>query len=177
MDPPHATTDQTGVIGTTLLPMSLPTAVNCCVALMPINAGPGVTVIVANAPARIGTVAVPEIVPLVAFTELVNVPAVDPAVNKPVLLTVPPPATTDHVGVMVTTLPSASVPTATNCCVLLMTNDAGLGVTVMVASGRASVGDESQAVNRTPAVATASPAAMARGLNVRSDRVRTDSCI
>src|ERR1044071_2817482 len=78
IDPPPATTDQTGAIGTMLPEASRPTAANCCVALGSMVAGFGVTVIVA----RTGegtvtvTVAVPETVPLVALTVLVKVPAV-----------------------------------------------------------------------------------------------------
>ena len=64
------------------------------------------------------TVAKPAIVPIVARTVFVKVPAVVPAVNRPVAaLIVPPPATTDQSGVIATTLPLASLPTAVNCCV------------------------------------------------------------
>src|SRR4051812_3349025 len=48
--PPFATTDHVGEIVTTLPPASLPTAVNCCVALRPSVSGFGVTVMVASAP-------------------------------------------------------------------------------------------------------------------------------
>ena len=58
-----------------------------------------------------------------------------PAVNTPVELTVPPPFTTVQVGVNCTTLPDASLPTATNCCGAPTASVAGLGVTVMVATG------------------------------------------
>jgi hypothetical protein len=84
------------------------------------------------------TVAVPKIVPLVARTVFENVPVVVPAVNNPdAALMVPPPAVTDHTGVIGTTLPCASRPTAVNCCVVLMGSVAGLGATVIVASGPA----------------------------------------
>ena len=74
----------------------------------------GVTVIVASGPAATMTVARPEKLPLVAWTVLVNVPGVVPAVKRPELLIVPPePAL--HTGVMTTTLPLASLPTAVNC--------------------------------------------------------------
>ena len=48
---------------------------------------------------------------------------------------VPPPFTTDQTGVIVRTLPPASLPTAVNCCVPFVGTEAGFGVTVMVASG------------------------------------------
>jgi hypothetical protein len=84
------------------------------------------------------TVAVPNIEPLVARTVLLNVPVAPPAVNNPVLaLMVPPPAVTDQTGVIATTLPCASLPTAVNCCVVLM-GSVGFGVTVIVASGPAT---------------------------------------
>src|ERR1019366_1824847 len=94
-------------------------------------------VIVASGPAVTVTVAVPEIAPLVAVTVLVNVPGVVPGVNTPVALNVPHLATPDQVGVIATTLPLASLPTAVNCCVALMSSVVGVGVTVMVASGPA----------------------------------------
>src|ERR1700681_2400042 len=47
----------------------------------------------------------------------------------------PPPATTAQLGVIATTLPPASLPTATNCWVPLIARVSGLGVTVMLASG------------------------------------------
>src|SRR5690242_8158905 len=115
IDPPPATTDQTGAIGTILPDASRPTAANCWKALGSIVAGFGVTVIVAStgdATVTV-TVAVPEIVPLVALTVLVNVPAVTPAVKTPVEASiVPPPLATDHTGVMTKALPPASVPVA-----------------------------------------------------------------
>jgi hypothetical protein len=84
------------------------------------------------------TVAVPKIDPLVALTVLVKVPVVVPAVKSPVDGSmVPPPAVTDQTGVIATTLPCASLPTAVNCCVVLMGRVAGFGVTVIVASGPA----------------------------------------
>jgi hypothetical protein len=83
------------------------------------------------------TVAVPKIVPLVALTLLGNVPVVFPAVKRPVVATmVPGGLTVDQVGVIATTLPFASFPTAVNCCVAPMSN-VGFGVTVIVASGPA----------------------------------------
>lgn len=61
-----------------------------------------------------------------------------PAVKRPDARSIePPPATTDQVGEIATTLPAASVPTAVNCCVAPAASDAGLGVTVMLASGPA----------------------------------------
>ena len=83
------------------------------------------------------TVAVPKIAPLVALTVLVNVPDVVPAVNKPALAIVPPPLTTDQVGVIATTLPFASLPTAVNSWVPPVGNVAEAGVTVIVANGPA----------------------------------------
>ena len=79
--------------------------------------------------------AAPDTAPLVAVTVFVKVPATAPAVNSPAPSTAPPPATTDQVGAMATTLPLASFPTAVNNCVPPTESDAGLGVTVMVASG------------------------------------------
>src|SRR6476619_7058935 len=82
------------------------------------------------------TVAEPKIVPLVARTVLLNVPVTPPAVNKPLpALMTPPPFTTDHTGVIATTLPPASLPTAVNCCGVLIASVTGFGVTVIVASG------------------------------------------
>ena len=99
--------------------------------------GPGVTVIVASDPAVTMTVAVPEMVPLVAVTVFVNVPITAPAVNMPVELMAPPLAVTDQTGVIATTLPLASFPTATNWWVVLTASEP-LGVTTMLASGLAS---------------------------------------
>ena len=115
MAPPPATTDQVGVIATTLPLASLPTAVNCWAAPMPRLAGSGVIVMLASAPALTVTVANPETPPLVALTVLVYVPGTVPAVNRPTALIVPPLATTDQVGVVGTTLPKASLPVAVNC--------------------------------------------------------------
>jgi hypothetical protein len=84
IDPPPAVTDQTGVIATTLLLASLPTAVNVCKPPGVSVAGFGVTVIVASGPAVTITVA-NDVIPLhVTDTVLVKVPAVVPAVNIPV---------------------------------------------------------------------------------------------
>ena len=81
-------------------------------------------------------VAVPKIAPLVARTVFVNVPVTAPAVKRPdAALMVPPPAVTDQTGVIATTLPVASLPTAVYCRVVLMGMVPGFGVTVMVASG------------------------------------------
>src|SRR5450759_533795 len=139
MLPPLFTTDQTrgGGIGTTLPPASLPTAVNCCVAPMASVSGFGVTVIVKSGPAITVTVAVPKMAPWVALTVLANVPIVLPAVKKPVALMLPGGLTVDQTGVIATTLPLASLPTAVNCCVPPMTSVAGFGVTVIVKSGPA----------------------------------------
>src|SRR5450759_2713300 len=138
MLPPPFTTDQTrgGGIGTTLPPASLPTAANCCVVLMASVSGFGVTVIVKSGPAITMAVAVPKIVPLVARTVLVNVPVTAPAVKRPEpALMAPPPAVTDQTGVIATTLPFASRPTAVYCRVVLMGIVPGFGVTVIVKSG------------------------------------------
>ena len=129
--PPLATTDQTGVNATMLLPASRPTAVNCRVPLLARTTVFGETVTDATAPAPIDTEEVPEMVPLVARTVLVKVEATLPAVKRPVLLIVPPAATTDHVGVIATTLLNASYPTAVNCCVPPMTSAPLGGETTM----------------------------------------------
>jgi hypothetical protein len=85
------------------------------------------------------TVAEPKRLPLVARTVLLNVPIDPPAVNNPVFASiVPPPFTTDHTGVIATTLPPASLPTAVNCCCVLIPSVTGFGVTVIVASGPAT---------------------------------------
>src|SRR6185503_4224441 len=136
MLPPPFTTDQTGVIGVTLPPTSLPTAVNCCVPLIRTDPGVGDTVIVAGAPAVTVTVPAPETPPTVATIEFVNVPTVLPAVKSPVAaLMVPPPATTDQTGVIVTMTPLASRPTAVNCSVCPTGTDPELDVIVIVATG------------------------------------------
>src|SRR5450759_1468777 len=89
----------------------------------------------AAAPAVTMAVAVPKIAPLVARTVLVNVPATAPAVKRPeAALMAPPPAVTDQTGVIATTLPLASRPTAVYCRVVLMGMVPGFGVTVIVAS-------------------------------------------
>jgi hypothetical protein len=97
--------------------------------------GFGVTTMVASGPAVTMAVAVPKIVPLVARTVLVNVPVTAPAVKRPdAALMVPPPAVTDQTGVIATTLPFASLPTAVYCRLVLMGIVPGFGVTVIVAS-------------------------------------------
>src|ERR1035437_5827646 len=105
--PPLATTDQVGVIATTLPLASLPMAVNCCVRLTFSETGFGVTVIVASAPTATFTVAKPEMPPLVACTVLVYVPDTVPAVKRPVpLLMLPAVAfTTDQTGTITTMFP------------------------------------------------------------------------
>lgn|GEM_PF-7050495 len=131
--------DQAGVIGTTLPPASFPTAVNCCWAPTASVAGFGVTVMLASGPAVTMTVAVPEIAPEVARTPLAKVPVVLPAVKSPVeALMVPGGLVVDQTGVIGTTLPAASLPTAVNCCWAPMASVAGFGVTVIVASGPAT---------------------------------------
>ena len=126
--PPPATTDQTGVIATTFPPASFPTAVNVCNPPIASVAGLGVTVIVATGPTVTVTVAVPEMVPLVALTVLANVPGAVPEVKRPeVELIAPPPAATDHTGVIATTFPKASFPTAVYCCAVLMGSVTGSG--------------------------------------------------
>ena len=93
----------------------------------------GVSVIVATGNAEMDTVTidVPETLPLVAVT--VNDPAVDPAVSRPLSSIEPPPAEMVHVGVIDTTLPSASFPTAVNGCVAPAATVGLAGVTVIVA--------------------------------------------
>ncbi|MGD0993734.1 MAG: hypothetical protein ABR998_14835 [Gemmatimonadales bacterium] len=117
----------------------MPTAVYCWLALVPTLWLGGVTVMVARTPGVTVTVAKPETLPaaqsavLHALTVLTNGPDTVPAVNKPVPLMAPPLATTDHVGVIATTFPLPSLPTAVNCWVPLMARTCGLGVTVMLA--------------------------------------------
>src|SRR6476469_7163512 len=123
MLPPPFTTDQAGVMATTLPPASLPTAVNCCAALVATDAGFGVTLIEASGPAVTVTVAVPAMVPTLKSPD--------------VGLIAPPPATIDQEGVIATTLPAASLPTAVNCWVALIAIGPGCGVRGMLASGPA----------------------------------------
>ena len=137
MLPGGLTVVQTGVIATALPFASWPTAVNCCVAPMS-RVGFGVTVIVASGPAVTLTVAVPKIVPWVALTVFANGPVTVPAVKgavSPVVPAgmVPPPAVTDQLGLIVTTLPLASLPTAVNVCRAPTASVTGFGVTVIVA--------------------------------------------
>lgn len=148
---PPATTDHTGVTGTTLPPASLATAVNCCVCPTRTVLGFGVTVMVATDPDVTLTVALPRTPRPLAWTVLANVPSTVPAVKRPVAFTAPPPATTDQVGANTTAFPSASLPTAVNCWVALIPMVAGLGVTTMDASA--------PAVTTTVAVAEMSPLA------------------
>src|SRR5688572_4175642 len=138
--PPLFTTDQTGVMPIGLPLASLPTAVNCWFVLISTDAGFGVTMMVTTVGAGgvTMTVAVPEMAPLVARTVFVNVPAVVPAVNAPLpAIIAPPPATTDHVGVIATTLPIASLPTAVNVCAPPNARVAGFGLTTIVANAPA----------------------------------------
>ncbi len=94
------------------------------------------TVIDASAPAVTVTVAVPKIEPDVALTLFAKVPGVSPAVKSPVLaLMVPGGLVVDQTGVMATTFPNASLPTAVNCCWVRIASVTGFGVTVIVASG------------------------------------------
>ena len=152
MVPPPLTTDHTAVMGTALPFASVPIAVNCCVAPGASVTGLGVTMMPASGPVTIVTVALPLMAPLVARTVFAYVPVGPDAVNRPELASIePPPLVTDHTGVMATTLPLASVPTAVNCCVNPGDSVTGLGVTVMVASG--------PAVTMTVAVALAPPLA------------------
>src|SRR5687768_8856539 len=81
-------------------------------------------------------------VPSTALTVFVNVPSVVPAVNTTVVPvapdgTVPPPLTTDHVGLIGTMLPPASLPTAVNVCVPPGASVVVSGVTTSVATGPA----------------------------------------
>jgi hypothetical protein len=116
--------------------------------------GFGVTVIVATGPAVTMTVA-KAVMPLhVTETVLVNVPGVVPAVKSPVWSIVPPPATTDHVGVTLRTLPFDAFATAVNCCVPFMGSVVVVGVTVSEVVVRTSV-DPLHAAKRSPAVDTA----------------------
>ena len=127
MAPPPAVTDQTGVIATTLPFASRPTAVYCRVVLMGIVPGFGVTVIVARTPG-VTMIVIGTVTPLqVTDTVLVNVPATVPAVNNPVDVIVPPPATTDHVGVTLRTLPFDALATTVNCCVPFTASVTGPG--------------------------------------------------
>ena len=136
--PPPLTTDHTAVMGTALPFASVPMAVNCCDAPVANVTGLGVTRMLASGPVTIVTVALPLIAPLVARTVLAYVAVAPAAVNKPELASIePPPLVTDQTGVMATTLPLASVPTAVNCCVKPGDSVTGLGVTLMVASGPA----------------------------------------
>src|SRR5207253_5384454 len=97
------------------------TAVYNCVPVTGSVTGFGETVMVASGPMVTVTDAVPEMPPLVALTVAVYEPGTIPAVKKPDVLIAPPPATMVHVGDdKVMTLPSASLPTATNCCVAVM---------------------------------------------------------
>jgi hypothetical protein len=92
------------------------------------------------------TVAVPKIVPLVALTLLGNVPVVLPAVKRPEAATIVPGGlTVVQTGVIATTLPFASWPTAVNCCVAPMSS-VGFGVTVIVVSGPAVMMTVAEAV-------------------------------
>src|SRR5438309_1480327 len=50
----------------------------------------------------------------------------------------PPPASTDQVGAMATTLPFASLPAAENCCVAVTGSVTGFGVTTTDASAPGS---------------------------------------
>src|ERR1041384_1359265 len=77
------------------------------------------------------TDAKPETPRSLALTGLSNVPVTEPPVTTPTLSMAPPPATTDQVGVIDTIRPSASLPTAMNCC---GSSPGGvtLGVTVML---------------------------------------------
>src|ERR1019366_6802476 len=128
-------TDQDGTI-TTMFPFtSLPTAVKVCVPPVERLLVLGLTVIDASAPGVTFTVATPEMPPLVACTVLTYVPGTVPAVKTPVpLLMLPAVAfTTDQVGVNWTMLPTASLPTAMNCCVLVAASVTGVGVTTIVA--------------------------------------------
>src|ERR1035437_1756891 len=129
------TTDQTGTITTTLPFASLPTAVKVCVPPGERLLGFGLTVIDATGPTATFTVAKPETPALVACTVLRYGPDTVPAVKSPVpLLMLPAVAfTTDQVGVNWTMLPTASLPTAMNCCVLVAASVTGVGVTTIVA--------------------------------------------
>ena len=109
---------------------SFATAVNCCFAATASVTGFGTIVIVAITPGVTVIDACPEIVPTVATTVFANTPVVVPAVNMPVGLIVPPPAAIDQTGVIATTRPSASRPTATICCVLAA-GSVELGVTTI----------------------------------------------
>src|SRR5579859_2063983 len=168
--PPPATTDHVGagVMGTTAPVASLPTAVYWMVALVIAPPGFGVTVMVASTPGAVTiTVANPEMDPLVALTVLVNVPAVRPAVNKPEeLLMAPPPATIDHVGVMATTLPLASLPTATNDWVAPICS-VGFGVTVIVFSWALAISDDVGLCSHATAMSTATGAIASKRSVVR----------
>jgi hypothetical protein len=78
---------------------------------------PGVTLIVASAPAVTVTEFVAETEPTATFTVFEYVAALSPAVKRPLELMVPPPCTTVHVGVTESVFPLASFTTAENCIV------------------------------------------------------------
>ena len=174
MVPPPATTDQVGVIATTLPLASRPTAVNCWLVLMASDAGFGVTVMVASGPGVTMTVAEPVLPLAVAVTVLLNVPGVVPAVNRPEALMVPPPAVTDQVGVTATTAPEKSVPTAVNCRVPPTARVVGLGETTRLTSdpGPLMPCTSHDDVNApASATATITRAMRARGASARTMRL------
>src|SRR5689334_16389104 len=100
--------DQVGLTGTMLPPASMPTTANCCVVATASVTGFGVRVIDARAPGVTMIDARPAMGPTEATTVFTNDPATRPAENIPLGLMVPAFASTDHVGVIETSRPSAS---------------------------------------------------------------------
>ena len=101
--------------------------------MIAIDAGFGVTVMLASGPATTMTVAEAVRPPLEATTVFVKVPGVLPAVNSPDAAIVPP-VVADHEGETVTATPAASVPVAVNCCVPPTGRVVVVGETASVAS-------------------------------------------
>src|SRR4051812_13887318 len=111
------------------------TQVKAVPAMMPFGAAAPRLTIGAGAGAVTVTVAVPEIVPLGAVTVLLKVPVTPPAVKRPVFASMlPPPFATAQTGEIAMTFPLPSRAVAANCWVLLVRTEAGLGVTVMLAT-------------------------------------------
>jgi hypothetical protein len=106
--PPAPIIAHDGVIAMTLPCVSVPTAVNCCVAPSTTLGLLGEMVTFVSAPGKTVIDARPEVEPhpdpCRATTVFVNVPATVPAVKTPLLSIEPPPETTNHVGVIGTTL-------------------------------------------------------------------------
>jgi hypothetical protein len=89
-------------------------------------------------------------------------------VKRPVCVIVPPPATTDHVGVTLRTLPFDALATAVNCCVPFIGMVVVVGVTVSEVVVRTSV-ELLHAPESTPAIAIA---AITRTMSARLPSAR-----